>query len=229
MNKIKTDRPSMIPGSKSMLNNMLPKGDILDEPLASACDLVYAPDDRLKVVCVSVEPDGFGEDLSSLASNMVARVVLSDGAGLAAPQAGDDRRIIVIWRKVEDDAIVMVNPEVVARSSGTFSWAEGCLSCPGLLVQRTRHRWVDVRFFDIDGEEQELRMIGRDAAAVDHEIEHLDGKTLMDAASPSALRRYKISRMTAKERTVFLKSERRKRNKKNRKAGKPTRKKRRNR
>lgn len=95
------------------------------------------------------------------------------GVGLAAPQVGILKRIVVI--DCGDDPIVLINPEII-ETSGTQTGDEGCLSVPGMAGKVTRPNHVKVRAFDEDMEEFELEGEELLARAICHEVDHLDGK-----------------------------------------------------
>ena len=94
------------------------------------------------------------------------------GVGLAAPQVGILKRIVVI--DVGDGPIVLINPEIL-ETSGEQTGDEGCLSVPGMAGQVTRPNYVKVKARDIDMNEVEYEGEGLLARAFCHEIDHLDG------------------------------------------------------
>ena len=95
------------------------------------------------------------------------------GVGLAAPQVGILKRIVVI--DVGEGPIVLINPEIL-ETSGEQTGDEGCLSVPGMAGQVTRQNYVKVQALDVNMEEQILEGEGLLARAFCHEIDHLDGK-----------------------------------------------------
>ena len=99
------------------------------------------------------------------------------GVGLAAPQVGVLKRIVVI--DVGEGPIVLINPEIL-ETSGEQTGEEGCLSVPGKSDQVTRPDYVKVRALNEDMEEIELEGTGLLARAFCHEIDHLDGKMYVD-------------------------------------------------
>ena len=99
------------------------------------------------------------------------------GVGLAAPQVGILKRIVVI--DVGDGPIVMINPEII-ETSGEQTVEEGCLSLPGKYGIVTRPNYVKVRFQDEDMQEVEMEGEGLLARAFCHEIDHLEGEMYMD-------------------------------------------------
>lgn len=108
----------------------------------------------------------------TLIDDMLDTMYEADGVGLAAPQVGVLKRIVVI--DVGDGPIVMINPEIL-ETSGSQTGSEGCLSVPGKAGNVTRPDYVKARAFD--EEMKEYTIEGREllARAICHEIEHLDG------------------------------------------------------
>ncbi len=127
-------------------------------------------DPCLYKVCRPVE--SFDSRLSQLIDDMFDTMADADGCGLAAPQIGILRRVVVI--DTGDARMELVNPEIV-ESHGTYGDMEGCLSFPGQsgYVERASH--VRVRGFDRHGEMHEYDTEMLTARAVQHELDHLDG------------------------------------------------------
>ncbi len=115
--------------------------------------------------------------IRELIDDMLETMYEKDGVGLAAPQVGILKRVVVI--DVGDGPLVMVNPRIV-REEGSQTGDEGCLSIPGKAGQVTRPNEVTVRFMDEDGEHYELDGTELLARAICHECEHLDGKLYVD-------------------------------------------------
>ena len=115
--------------------------------------------------------------IRQLVEDMLDTMYDACGVGLAAPQVGILKRIVVI--DVGEGPLVMVNPQVV-KTSGSQTGDEGCLSVPGKAGTVTRPDEVTVRFMGEDGEWYELE--GREllARAICHECDHLDGKLYID-------------------------------------------------
>ena len=122
------------------------------------------------------------------------------GIGLAAPQVGVSERLIVLDVADGDERrpMILVNPEIVWRSSDRATAEEGCLSLPGQFADVTRPLAVKVRYLTGDGEERELDADGLLARCVQHEIDHLDGILFVDHLT--ALKRNMIMRKLIKTR-----------------------------
>ncbi len=107
-----------------------------------------------------------------LVDDMLETMYEANGVGLAAPQVGVLRRIVVI--DVGDGPLIMVNP-VILETSGEQSGEEGCLSYPGKAGLVTRPNYVKARFFDENMDEYEIEAEELLARAICHELDHLDG------------------------------------------------------
>lgn len=111
--------------------------------------------------------------ISELITDMLDTMYDAMGVGLAAPQVGILKRIVVI--DIGDGPIVLINPEIL-ETSGEQTGDEGCLSVPGMAGQVTRPNYVKVKALDVNMKEQILEGEGLLARAFCHEIDHLDGK-----------------------------------------------------
>jgi len=147
-------------------------------------EIVIWPDPVLKEIAKPV--DRVDDSVRRLLDDMAETMYAADGVGLAAPQLGVARRVIVIDtspRQPEQRLIHLVNPEIV-RLEGKLVYTEGCLSIPGEAeeVERAAHVWVralgrDGKPFEIEAEGDLL------AVALQHEIDHLQGTLFVDHLS----------------------------------------------
>lgn len=127
-------------------------------------------------------------ELKTLVANMLETMYDAPGVGLAAPQVNVSRRLAVVDVADEDKGekkspLVLINPKIVATGSGTSVHEEGCLSIPDVRVDVERPAAITVTYLDLDGKEQRLDASGFLATAVQHEIDHLDGKLIIDHLS----------------------------------------------
>ena len=161
-------------------------------------DIIIHPDPRLKKVCAPVED--ISTEMRKLADDMLETMYDAPGIGLAAPQIGELRRLIVLDCVKEDDLpprpVAMFNPEVTWSSEDTNVYEEGCLSIPEQFAEVTRPAEVRVAWTDLDGARQEEQFDGLWATCVQHEIDHLNGKLYLDYLKP--LRRQMITRKMVK-------------------------------
>ena len=131
-------------------------------------------DPALYTVCREVKK--FDARLGTLIDDMIETMNHADGVGLAAPQVGVLRRVVVI--DVGDGPVEMVNPRIL-ESSGEQGGMEGCLSFPGQSGYVVRPNYVKVEAFDRHGELYEYEGEELFARAVFHELDHLDGKVYL--------------------------------------------------
>ena len=140
------------------------------------------PEPVLRETCTPVET--FDQGLAVLASGMVRAMHENRGLGLAGPQVGVTQCVAIVSPDGEaGHETVLVNPEIV-RSEGKDEHDEGCLSFPGIYVRVRRAEHVVVRYQDVGGAAHEMEAWGLLARAILHELDHLDGRLLVDRMSP---------------------------------------------
>jgi peptide deformylase len=110
------------------------------------------------------------------------------GVGLAAPQVGVQRRVLVYSASESDDITGLINPEILERSDETVTDDEGCLSIPGLAYPVPRAQRVRVRALDVNGNLIEIDAIDMEARILQHEIDHLDGVLFLERIDPALKR-----------------------------------------
>jgi peptide deformylase len=140
------------------------------------------PDPALRNAATAVaEVD---DEVQRLAERMLDVMERAHGVGLAAPQLGILRRILVYRASDEDEPKVLINPELVERSDETEVGTEGCLSLLGgeLQVPVSRHLRVRVSGRDASGDAVDMDVEGFEARVIQHEIDHLDGILIFDRA-----------------------------------------------
>jgi len=142
----------------------------------------YKKDDVLRKKSKKVEK--IDERVQLLISDMIDTMYHADGVGLAAPQVGILKRIVVI--DVGEGVIALINPEIVSQSGEEIDY-EGCLSIPGVRAQVKRPANVVVKALDREGKEIEINGSGLLARALCHEIDHLDGILFIDKAIPETV------------------------------------------
>jgi len=119
------------------------------------------------------------ESISALAVDMIETMYQAPGVGLAANQIGISRRIAVFDAQDGLGPRVMINPEIV-ELSGEWAYEEGCLSVPGHYWEIKRPGFARARALDLDGNEVEFAGDGLLGRVLQHEIDHLNGKLLID-------------------------------------------------
>jgi len=152
--------------------------------------IVTIGDPVLRVKARPVEE--FNAELQKFIDDMIETMRSADGVGLAAPQVGRSIRLALIESlpEVDEDEkpiegsrelYVLLNPEIVKRSTDTVDGIEGCLSVPGWMGEVNRHETIRVRAQDRFGNKTRLRLSGWTARVIQHEIDHLDGKLFIDS------------------------------------------------
>ncbi|NDH60498.1 MAG: peptide deformylase [Alphaproteobacteria bacterium] len=161
--------------------------------------ILTAPDPRLKKKSLPVDVVDAG--IRQLMDDMLETMYAAPGIGLAAPQVGALKRVIVLdidREETKTGPLFMANPEIVEASDEDVTYEEGCLSVPEHYSEVARPATVRVRYLDRDGKTQELACEGLLATCVQHEIDHLDGILFIDHIS--SLKRNMILRKLLKAR-----------------------------
>jgi peptide deformylase len=160
--------------------------------------ILIHPDPRLKKRAEPVA--AVTDEVRALADDMLETMYDAPGVGLAAPQVGVLKRVVVMDcvkdRTAPPRPMVLVNPEVVWRSEALNTYEEGCLSIPEQYADVTRPAEVRVRWMALDGTMQEEHFAGLWATCVQHEIDHLDGRLFIDYLGP--IKRQLITRKMEK-------------------------------
>jgi peptide deformylase len=123
------------------------------------------------------------KEIKELVDNMIETMYVEGGVGLAAPQVGVSKRIIIIDTE-EEDVVVLINPVIIKRE-GKSEEEEGCLSVPGVYSPVRRSSKVTVEAMGLDGNKFQITQEGFLAVALQHEIDHLDGYLFVDRLSPA--------------------------------------------
>ena len=141
--------------------------------------IVTYPNPVLRQVAEAVEEiDG---EIRQLVEEMTDAMYADDGVGLAAPQLGVSKRIVVV--DAGEGLTTLINPEIVRREGEEISMEEGCLSLPEIRVNVSRPTRALVRGMNEEGEPVEIEAEGLLARVFQHEIDHLNGILIIDHAS----------------------------------------------
>ena len=143
------------------------------------------------------------DSVRALVDDLFETMYAADGVGLAAPQIGVLKNVIVLDtspRQPEAQPVAMVNP-VIQTLEGSITYSEGCLSIPGEAEEVDRAAIVVVQYLDADGKQQTLRAEGLLAIAIQHECDHLQGTVFVDHIST-------LKRELIRKRMKRLKAER---------------------
>ena len=147
-------------------------------------EIVLEGDPRLRQKATRIR--AVDASLRRLAADMRETMLEAPGVGLAAPQVGITRRLIVVHVPAgynDEDGpeldLALVNPEIV-KAQGRVVGQEGCLSIPGWVADVPRHEAITVKAMDLDNRDVRLKLRGFHARVVQHEIDHLDGVLFVD-------------------------------------------------
>lgn len=163
--------------------------------------IITIPDPILRKEAAPIEL--VDETLRRLMDDMLATMYEAPGIGLAAPQVGISRRVIVMDPSRDEEAktpLAMANPELLERSEELRIYEEGCLSIPEITAEIERPARIRVRFLDRDGKRCEAELEGMWATLVQHEIDHLNGVLFIDYLS--RLKRDMIVKKFTKQRRL---------------------------
>ncbi len=141
-------------------------------------------DEILRKMCRPV--DNIDDKIKELVADMIETMHAQDGVGLAAPQVGILKRVVVIDLYDDKGPYVLINPEII-KEKGEQEVDEGCLSFPNQFAKIIRPEEVTVRAKDIDGKEYTLKGKGLLAQAISHEVDHLNGILFVDKIIPGTL------------------------------------------
>ncbi len=155
-------------------------------------DIVVYPDKRLKEVSKSVE--NFDKELHTLLDDMYDTMVAKNGVGLAAIQIGVPLRVLIINRPLDiesddpklqqpkENTLEVINP-VILEAEGSTKFQEGCLSVPGYYEDVNRFKKIKIEYQNRDGEKIIIEDDDFLAIALQHEMDHLDGKLFIEKLS----------------------------------------------
>ncbi len=148
--------------------------------------VVVYPDKRLKIV--SKEVNEFDSELHALLDDMYDTMMASNGIGLAAIQIAVPKRILLLCIPDEEgeqhneDLLEIINP-VISQEQGTIVYQEGCLSVPSFYEDIERYEKLTLTYQDRHGNQKSLEAEGLLSVAIQHEIDHLDGKLFIEKLS----------------------------------------------
>ena len=147
-------------------------------------DIITVPNEILKKISEPIEKIGTNE--KKLVKDLFDTMYASKGIGLAAVQVGILKRILVIDVSTKDEQkkpISLINPTIKRLSDDTSVYEEGCLSIPETFIEIERPKICEIEYIDLDGIKKELKCDGLMSTCVQHEINHLDGKLIIEHLS----------------------------------------------
>ncbi len=163
-----------------------------------AKEIVNYGDPRLRKVCKAVKEFSI---LQEIIDNMYDSMYEAEGIGLAANQIGIDLNLFIIDITHTDEvteSAEFINGEII-NSRGESTFSEGCLSIPGVEFEIKRPEFITLQYQKIDGSKHQQEFEGLYARAIQHEMDHLNGKLIIDHVSSIAKLRYKTQLKDIKE------------------------------
>ena len=146
--------------------------------------IITVPNEVLKKISDPIE--NVGESEKKLVNDLFETMYNSNGIGLAAVQVGILKRILVIdvsAKEEENNPLCFINPVIKKISDETSVYEEGCLSIPDTFIEIERPKICEVEYIDLDGKLKNIRCDGLLSTCLQHEINHLDGKLIIDHLS----------------------------------------------
>ena len=143
--------------------------------------IITVPNEILKKISDPLE--NVGDSEKKLVNNLFETMYNSNGIGLAAVQVGILKRILVIdvsTKEEEKNPLCFINPVIKKISDETSVYEEGCLSIPDTFIEIERPKICEVEYIDLDGKLKNIRCDGLLSTCLQHEINHLDGKLIID-------------------------------------------------
>ena len=145
--------------------------------------ILIFPDPRLRTVAKTVEV--VDDSIKKLTQDMLETMYQGSGIGLAATQVNVHKRVIVLdISESKDEPLILINPEIIKIIDPNKKiFSEGCLSVPGFYEELKRPSSVEISYLDIDGKNNLLLANDLLAVVIQHEMDHLDGKMMVDFIS----------------------------------------------
>ena len=147
-------------------------------------EIITVPDETLKKISKPIEK--IGTDEKKLINDLFETMYASNGIGLAAVQVGILKRVLVVDVSLKDEKknpICFINPKIKKISDEMALYEEGCLSIPDTFIEIERPKICTVEYVDINGKKSIQEFDGLLSTCVQHEINHLDGKLIIDHLS----------------------------------------------
>jgi len=157
--------------------------------------ILIFPDQRLRTIAKEILV--IDDEIKALASNLLETMYEGKGIGLSATQANIHKRILVVDVSEEKDSpLILINPKIEVLNEEEEVSSEGCLSVPGFFEEVSRPSEINITALNLEGEKFTIVATGLLAVAVQHEMDHLDGKIFVDFLSN--LKRQTIKRKLLK-------------------------------
>jgi len=157
--------------------------------------ILIFPDQRLRTIAKEILV--IDDEIKALASNLLETMYEGKGIGLSATQANIHKRILVVDVSDEKDSpLILINPKIEVLNEEEEIYSEGCLSVPGFFEEVSRPSEISITALNLEGEKFTIVATNLLAVAVQHEMDHLDGKIFVDFLSN--LKRQRIKKKLLK-------------------------------
>ena len=157
--------------------------------------ILIFPDQRLRTIAKEILV--IDDEIKALAGNLLETMYEGKGIGLSATQANIHKRILVVDVSEEKDSpLILINPKIEVLNEEEEVSSEGCLSVPGFFEEVSRPSEINITALNLEGEKFSIVATGLLAVAVQHEMDHLDGKIFVDFLSN--LKRQRIKKKLLK-------------------------------
>ena len=157
--------------------------------------ILIFPDQRLRTIAKEILV--IDDEIKALASNLLETMYEGKGIGLSATQANIHKRILVVDVSDEKDSpLILINPKIEVLNEEEEIYSEGCLSVPGFFEEVSRPSEISITALNLEGEKFTIVATGLLAVAVQHEMDHLEGKIFVDFLSN--LKRQRIKKKLLK-------------------------------
>ena len=157
--------------------------------------ILIFPDQRMRTIAKEILV--IDDEIKALASNLLETMYEGKGIGLSATQANIHKRILVVDVSDEKDSpLILINPKIEVLNEEEKVSSEGCLSVPGFFEEVSRPSEINITALNLEGEKFTIVATGLLAVAVQHEMDHLDGKIFVDFLSN--LKRQRIKKKLLK-------------------------------
>ena len=157
--------------------------------------ILIFPDQRLRTIAKEILV--IDDEIKALAGNLLETMYVGKGIGLSATQANIHKRILVVDVSEEKDSpLILINPKIEILNEEEEVSSEGCLSVPGFFEEVSRPSEINITALNLEGEKFTIVATGLLAVAVQHEMDHLDGKIFVDFLSN--LKRQRIKKKLLK-------------------------------
>ena len=182
---------SHVPDFMSQLFSTPPKKEEVDPGVVDGTDLriVKYPHPALRAENAEISSEELkdSKEIADLAKGMLKVMYAAEGVGLAAPQVGVNKRLMVYNPSGDSkkwlEETILVNPKIVEYSEGKDTEIEGCLSFPDMNGEVTRSKWIKVQATNLKGRPIKKKFTGWEARIFQHEYDHLDGTVYIDRLS----------------------------------------------